>query len=70
MIQFNRTMLDALLKSADCWYATLYENDEFLDRVLYSNGQAYHLTMENDTEAKIVLTAISYAHACNLPGAV
>ena len=66
-MSFNRECLTMLLDTADCFLATLYENAEFTDRVLWSSGQAYHLTLENDNpDAKITLTAITFDHCLNL----
>lgn len=67
MVRFNREFLSALLESADCWLPTRYETPEFLDRVLWDKGQAFHLTLERaNRTAKVVLTAVSYEHVRNL----
>ena len=64
---YDRETLDMLLDLSDAVLETRYENTEFIDRVLWSFGQAYHLTLERDNpDAKIVLTAITFDHCLNL----
>ena len=67
MIQFNKEFLQTLLDAADCHLPTLYDTPESTDLVLWDNGQAFHLTLQNDmVDSMIVLTSISYSHCLNL----
>lgn len=63
----SRDAFDALLYVADGYVETRYNNEEWVDIVLYCGGSAFHLVMErNNKDSKIILTSVSYSHADKL----
>lgn len=65
-MDYSRESLDMLYAMSDAVLVTRREDSKFLDRVLWSFGQAYRLTMMREGNAKIILTAISLEHCLSL----